>query len=1103
MLRLLHSLPKPILFGLYGALGGLLGALVFGELIWALARPALAAAVPLKVAASPSVTVYWGGSNRIFVKIARAGFSGPVVVKARDLPADVTLHAVEIPADKNEGEMKITLEVPGEKPAAGTAFDIELMAIAAHDAKISDSTRLKVSADLPPVNLLMSASPEVKVYEGGSNRFAVKIARQNFDGPVRIEALDLPLGVQMPEVTVAAGATEAEVVVKADRRTALPRPQPIRLRGSLPRNADLTTITPINIMIMPAPPQLTVAVSPQVVLYPGMKNKFTVKIARQGFEGPVTIEAERLPKGVKIEEATIPAHKSQIEMEALSTSLEEAGLPTVQSVLIRAAAPSASLQADSELKVRVEAFPPSMNIAVSPEVNVTQGGKGKFTVKLARRGFNQPVQITFANAPDGTTFPAAVIPVGAAEVEVEMRARFKTAVAKTPMTATAKVVGSKIADAKGNFVLDVAKAPDKSQARVDIVFVLDVTGSMQDYINGIRDGIQDFVVMMENEEIDAQIGMVAFRDLIDIKDKKMGLKAMEVLRFDGKPFTSDYRAFRDGVGQLKADGGGDVPESSLDALIEAAKLPFRSNVTKVMILVTDAPPQGLPGVNGIIVPKSVAAFTKSARIVQTKKALLDMKLNQLHLLVRKVDQPLYDLVQKAVPGKFYDLPTTARSKKGFADFLPVLSKDIATTTAKSDAVVAMSAPPVPPTSKGVMLEAVAAPAPPESTLPKPPTVKEVAPPTLADSVEPPTTEVPTLQGVQATGAFAAADRWQLLIAIALWTAAVAVGISFVLVAGQKLYMSQRFLSLGEAGKSLAGGLLAGLFGGALGQLLFQLSPGHPIIGGITRILAWSIIGAILGGGMSLFVPNLRVMRSLLGGSLGGFIGAVGFLLADAVAGSFLGRTIGTVFVGFFIGMMVAFAELAFRRYWLEVAFGKHEIRTITLGATPITIGTHADAMIQIDAPAPRTFAFHIEGDRVICRNADTGDAANIMPGHQTRVGNVTVTMRSVEQARKLGFALSLSNQQEISLSEGMPLTAAELPGLEAQGSDGMVLLVSAHPRDPQKHVLRNRSKQTWRIRKPDGAQLDVQPGASIDLVHGLSVHFGKIKALLKRETDEV
>jgi hypothetical protein len=49
-------------------------------------------------------------------------------------------------------------------------------------------------------------------------------------------------------------------------------------------------------------------------------------------------------------------------------------------------------------------------------------------------------------------------------------------------------------------------------------------------------------------------------------------------------------------------------------------------------------------------------------------------------------------------------------------------------------------------------------------------------------------------------------------------------------------------------------------------------------------------------------------------------------------------------------------------------------------------------------------------------------------------------------------------------------------------------------------MLRNRSKQTWKARKPDGAQQDIAPGASIELALGLCINFGKIKATVKRDS---
>ena len=34
-----HALPKPVIFGICGALGGLIGATAFGEAVWWLLRP--------------------------------------------------------------------------------------------------------------------------------------------------------------------------------------------------------------------------------------------------------------------------------------------------------------------------------------------------------------------------------------------------------------------------------------------------------------------------------------------------------------------------------------------------------------------------------------------------------------------------------------------------------------------------------------------------------------------------------------------------------------------------------------------------------------------------------------------------------------------------------------------------------------------------------------------------------------------------------------------------------------------------------------------------------------------------------------------------------
>ena len=52
-------------------------------------------------------------------------------------------------------------------------------------------------------------------------------------------------------------------------------------------------------------------------------------------------------------------------------------------------------------------------------------------------------------------------------------------------------------------------------------------------------------------------------------------------------------AFQTEVGRLTANGGGDNPESSLDALELAAIQPFRPKATKVILIITDAEPKPL------------------------------------------------------------------------------------------------------------------------------------------------------------------------------------------------------------------------------------------------------------------------------------------------------------------------------------------------------------------------------------------------------------------------------------------------------------------------------------------------------------------------------
>lgn len=154
------------------------------------------------------------------------------------------------------------------------------------------------------------------------------------------------------------------------------------------------------------------------------------------------------------------------------------------------------------------------------------------------------------------------------------------------------------------------------QQKADIVFVLDCTGSMQGEINAVRDAIADFVDTIEAQGVRARVGLIEFRDRLIREEHR-------VITFDGQPFTNDPKLFRQQIAHLHAHGGGDEPESSLDAVMLALQQPFAPEANKVIVLVTDAPPH---------IPD---AETKSIEDVVRK--MHEVEVDQVYLVMQTQD----------------------------------------------------------------------------------------------------------------------------------------------------------------------------------------------------------------------------------------------------------------------------------------------------------------------------------------------------------------------------------------------------------------------------------------------------------------------------------
>lgn len=124
-----------------------------------------------------------------------------------------------------------------------------------------------------------------------------------------------------------------------------------------------------------------------------------------------------------------------------------------------------------------------------------------------------------------------------------------------------------------------------SSPQLDLIFIMDCTGSMGTYIRAAKQNIEAIVQkLVQSEGYDLQFGLIGYRDHPP-QDQSYITK-----EFD---FTADVSQMQANLRQLSAQGGGDGPEAVEAGLKAALDSSWRATATKVCILIADAPPHGL------------------------------------------------------------------------------------------------------------------------------------------------------------------------------------------------------------------------------------------------------------------------------------------------------------------------------------------------------------------------------------------------------------------------------------------------------------------------------------------------------------------------------
>ena len=130
-----------------------------------------------------------------------------------------------------------------------------------------------------------------------------------------------------------------------------------------------------------------------------------------------------------------------------------------------------------------------------------------------------------------------------------------------------------------------AATPEATAAALDLIFCIDVTGSMDDDIGSVKAAASDIVNTIASRSSDYRVAIIAYRDW----DDSMGYPM-----FEDYGFSSDVGTIIGNINSLSVGGGDDEPEAVLEALMRAIESSavgnWRNNVNKQVIVMGDAPP---------------------------------------------------------------------------------------------------------------------------------------------------------------------------------------------------------------------------------------------------------------------------------------------------------------------------------------------------------------------------------------------------------------------------------------------------------------------------------------------------------------------------------
>ncbi|MFF3459839.1 vWA domain-containing protein [Streptomyces sp. NPDC002730] len=205
------------------------------------------------------------------------------------------------------------------------------------------------------------------------------------------------------------------------------------------------------------------------------------------------------------------------------------------------------------------------------------------------------------------------------------------------------------------------------QYAVDIVLCIDATASMYPVLDSVKssalqfhDRLNDVMGKKGKSISQLRVKVIAFRDFGD--DPGSAIEQTGFLQLPSQ--SSDFERFLEGI---DADGGGDIPESGLEALALAINAPWETGLDRrrhVIVMFTDAPahPLGTVGASAqgypAGIPRTIDELFEQWGYARSQTAVMEQSAKRLVLFAPE-EAPWSDAIAEE-----WDLTLHFASKAG-------------------------------------------------------------------------------------------------------------------------------------------------------------------------------------------------------------------------------------------------------------------------------------------------------------------------------------------------------------------------------------------------------------------------------------------------------